>query len=488
MGLYTGMEQGGFIRSDMAQTNPRLVSRLDVRRASLGLVQRRPYFSCSDKVRHGSVLMVVAILFGMFGLSQPALALSLLGRGVMGLFAVLIAMRGTLALSGAILRWRRRAPLPVQSEALPIYTALVPLYREASCIPKLVGGLRALNYPKDKLEVFFLVEADDLETQAALACQGLPERWPVLILPDGQPRTKPRALNVALSRLSGEIVTIYDAEDVPHPDQLLAAVAALRAAGPDCACVQAPLRAHNYRSSWIAGQWALEYDVHFGLILPALARARLPIALGGTSNHFRTDALRAADGWDAWNVTEDADLGLRFARLGYLVDTITPPTLEEAPERLDVWVPQRSRWIKGYMQSLAVVLRQPRKVMRQMGLREFVASTVLLGGAIISAVIHGPLALMCLAGLLLPGIALPPAGLALLVAGYGVNVFAALCAPRGASWHRLGCVLSAPLYWPLQSLAAARALYELAMAPHIWSKTPHGLTAHDIVDSEFVFS
>ena len=467
------------------------VSKREVRYASNGLVYERPDLSCSGRVRHRSCLVIFAVLAGWTGLLLPgvfiagAQAISIIG------FTLLIVMRMALVVRGGVLRLTAtehacdRSASAMSSQILPVYSVLIPLYKEAGSVRQLVEGLKALDYPLDRLEVFFLVEQEDAATRETLEALSMPAHWPILILPDGQPRTKPRALNVALARLKGRFVTIYDAEDRPHPGQLKAAVKALQSGGADLACVQAPLRAYNDRVSWISGQWALEYDMHFGLVLPALAKARRPIALGGTSNHFKVDILRSVGGWDAWNVTEDADLGLRFARLGYRISTIDLPTLEEAPEKISIWMPQRSRWIKGYMQSASVLWRAPGRVVADMGLASFAASQVLLGGAIISACLHGPFALLCLLYMVTPEWTLPASYIALMLAGYSVQMLAALLAPGRKDMRRLGLVLTAPLYWPLQSFAAMRALYELATVPHMWSKTPHALTALDVSSQSF---
>lgn len=447
-----------------------------VRDASEDLLRRRPEWSCSNKVRHASSLVTAFIIAGTVGLLDPGRVLAGFNFLLIGWFTLLIAMRAALIFVGARARLQQSEPSCAERESWPVYSVLVPLYREAATVPKLVHALKNIDYPTEQLDVIFLTEQDDTDTRAALRRLVLPEHWPILVLPDGQPRTKPRALNVALQHLKGRFVTIYDAEDCPHPSQLKTAVCTLEAAGEDMACAQAPLEAYNARASWIAGQWALEYDTHFGLILPALAKAERPIALGGTSNHFRVSAVRKAGGWDAWNVTEDADLGLRFARLGYRVGTIAPPTLEEAPETLSVWVPQRSRWIKGYMQSAAVILRRPRLAMEQMGTMSFLASQVLLGGAILSAGLHGPMAIACLVCLLVPGVSLSPACISLLAAGYGLNFVAAMLAPGRKDLRRLWLMMTAIFYWPLQTLGAIRALYELTKSPHMWAKTPHGLT------------
>ena len=467
------------------------VSKREVRYASNGLVYGRADLSCSGRVRHRSWLVIFAVLAGWTGLLLPGAFLAGFQAVSMIGFTLLIVMRMALVIRGGVLRLATtehacdRSASAISSQIWPAYSVLVPLYKEAGSATKLVEGLKALDYPLDRLEVFFLVEQEDVETRETLEALSMPDHWPILILPDGQPRTKPRALNVALARIKGQFVTIYDAEDRPHPGQLKAAVRALQSGGTDLACVQAPLRAYNDRVSWISGQWALEYDVHFGLVLPALAKARRPIALGGTSNHFKVDILRSVGGWDAWNVTEDADLGLRFARLGYRISTIDLPTLEEAPEKISIWMPQRSRWIKGYMQSASVLWRAPGRVVADMGAASFAASQILLGGAIISACLHGPFALLCLLYMVTPEWTLPASYIALMLAGYSVQMLAALLAPGRKDMRRLGLVLTAPLYWPLQSFAAMRALYELATMPHMWSKTPHALTALDVSSQSF---
>lgn len=474
------MADGSEFLAGKTRPNVEFVSRKEIRAASLGLVRSQASYSCSNKVRHSSSLTTLAVMLGVLGLFQPLVLLwgiSLLG---LGLFAVLITIRVTLVILELIFSPASGpSPKPIREVDLPVYSVMVPLYKEAASVGRLVQDMKAFDYPQEKLEVLFLIEAEDAATLAALAGEDLPAHWHVLVLPDGMPRTKPRALNVALQRLTGEFATIYDAEDTPHPRQLRAAIGTFRKHGARLGCVQAPLRAYNADESWLAAQWALEYEVQFGLILPALAKAGLPIALGGTSNHFRVSALQAAGGWDAWNVTEDADLGLRLARLGYDIKTTNLPTMEEAPESLQVWVPQRSRWIKGYMQSLGVLWRRPTLAGRQMGVRAFVISQIMLCGAVLSAFVHGPVMLACLAFLFVPGLTLAPYSALLLIAGMVVCALSAFAAPgdRGVlGYKRILLVLSLPFYLPLLSLAAYRAAYELVKTPYSWSKTPHALT------------
>ncbi len=229
---------------------------------------------------------------------------------------------------------------------LPPYTVLVPLFREAGMVKSLSQALARLDYPPALLEVLFLVEADDHDTRAALAALDLPTTQRVVVCPPGTPRTKPRALNVGLALARGDLVVVYDAEDAPATDQLRAAAARFAAGRADLACLQAMLVVRP-APGMLARLFRLEYAAQFAVVMPGLAAMQLPAPLGGTSNHFRRSALVAVGGWDAWNVTEDADIGLRLARLGYRVETLASETLEDPPTRLDQCFPQRVRWLKG---------------------------------------------------------------------------------------------------------------------------------------------
>lgn len=359
----------------------------------------------------------------------------------------------------------------------PVYTILCPLYREANVVADLVAALDRLDYPKHALDVKLLVEGDDVDTMAAaLAVSGAPH-VDVVIVPAAAPRTKPKALNVGLALARGEYVVVYDAEDRPHPAQLSAALAAFERGGERLACAQAPLDIDNGAVSWIARQFAAEYAIQFHEILPLLARLKLPLPLGGTSNHFRTDALKAVGGWDPYNVTEDADLGYRLARDGYRADVIGPPTYEEAPIGFAAWLKQRTRWIKGHMQTWLVLMRDPPRTLRELGLAGFLAMQLVLGGGLVGAFAHGPLAGVIVIAALSPYNLLGATGLALAVFGYCVAVFSALVA-TGVSGNlsHTRAALTMPFYWPLASIAAGCALFELIVRPHHWAKTAHGVS------------
>jgi len=245
---------------------------------------------------------------------------------------------------------RRTRPLrvePMFDNDLPSYTVLVPLYREAAIARDLVRHMKRLDYPRSKLQVLLVVEADDSKTRAAVRRHAEAPLFEVVVVPPGGPRTKPKALTYALAFARGDFVVVYDAEDRPEPDQLRKAAAAFRER-PELGCVQARLTADN-AGSWLARMFTLEYAANFEVLLPALADWGMPLPLGGTSNHFPRALLEKVAAWDPYNVTEDADLGIRLARFGYRSATIASRTYEEAPVTFRQWLPQRRRWIKGWM-------------------------------------------------------------------------------------------------------------------------------------------
>lgn len=441
--------------------------------AAFGLLLRHPWKSAARTLSAGQRRMFARgfALVGVAGLIAPEMLAGLAGWVGIFLFAAILMFRVWLYVAGAAAP-RVAAPMAATEEDWPVYTLLIALKDEAETAAQLAAAIRALDYPAGQLDVKLLIETGDEATRYALKAQRWPEGTELLVVPPGMPRTKPRALNYGLARARGEHVVVYDAEDRPHPDQLKAAVRAFRAGDETLACVQAPLVGTGAQG-WIAGQWALEYAVQFGCLLPGQARLGLPIALGGTSNHFRRSALEAAGGWDAWNVTEDADLGLRLARGGWRVGMITPPTLEAPPEQLGVWLGQRSRWLKGFLQTWLVVMRRPAAASREMGLAGFVSVQLTLGAAILSALVHGPWAVWLALSLAFPDAAVAPGFLLLAAISYAAGMVMALLAPGGKDWRRLALAATLPLYWPLQSIAMGRALYGLAKCPHFWAKTPH---------------
>jgi len=357
----------------------------------------------------------------------------------------------------------------------PIYTLLLPMYREARILPQLAAALSKMNYPEDRLDIKLLLEADDDETLAVAQKLNLGGHWEIIVVPDIGPRTKPKALNVGLDRAKGSFVTIYDAEDRPHPDQLRAAVMKFTNGGSKLACVQAPLGYYNAGHNWLTQQFALEYNAQFQVIIPALVRLGIAFPLGGTSNHFRREALLETQGWDPFNVTEDADLGFRLAENGWRAGVIKPPTLEEATAQVRPWVGQRSRWIKGFLQTLMVHLRGGLPGGSPIHAFGFIAG---LGLAVFSAFSHAFLliaTLICFA--CWPMIGPMLSTMDMLLAGTGIAVaWLLLIAGQLAAQEKINLLVitSSVMYWPLQTWAALRAALELLHKPFHWEKTDHG--------------
>lgn len=394
------------------------------------------------------------------------------------IFAAWIALRNVaVAASGGA-----QAAAPLADEDLPVFSIVAPLKGEATVAGDLVAALDAIDYPRAKLDIKLVIEANDAPTRAAIAALDLPARYDVIVAPPGAPATKPRALNIALPVLRGEFVVVYDAEDEPDPDQLRLAAARF-AADPDLGCLQARLVVDNAEESSIATMFAVEYAALFDLVNPGLAALGLPIALGGTSNHFRARTLRRVGGWDAWNVTEDADLGLRLAREGVRVGALWSDTREEAPTTLAAWFRQRVRWQKGWMQTLIVHSRRPLRFARALGPTRTLAATAMIAGSVLGGLFGPALTLEALAHAIFDDAAQAGAGrvagdvaiYTLLALGLVTILAPALAAGRQRGVAKLARAIALlPLYYALMSAASWAALVDLVVRPFYWAKTEHG--------------
>jgi cellulose synthase/poly-beta-1,6-N-acetylglucosamine synthase-like glycosyltransferase len=369
----------------------------------------------------------------------------------------------------------------------PAYTVLCPLYHEAAVVPQFVKAMQDLQYPLDKLQVIFLTEQEDDETRAAIRAMDLPAHFMIVTVPDGQPRTKPRACNYGLLHARGRYVVIYDAEDCPDPLQLKKAVLTFANHGPDVACVQAKLNFYNARQNLLTRWFTAEYSLWFDLTLPGLQRAGFSLPLGGTSNHFRIELLRKIGAWDAFNVTEDCDLGLRLSHYKLKTVVLDSTTYEEANSQVKNWIRQRSRWIKGYMQTYLVYMRNPWRYLHPKHWKEFLSLQFIVGGKtavlFINPFMWLLLAVYILGRPFVGGIyhTLFPTpvlymGTACLIFGNFFYIYTHLfgCLKRNG-YSLVKWTLLIPLYWLLTSMAGCVALLQLIFKPHYWEKTQHGL-------------
>lgn len=455
------------------------------RRAAHGLRDSRPLFSNAPRPHRKRRMTVTALpLFALLVLA--VLSPSLLAISAALLSAVFLAAVALRLLSVAFGGGNGRRRVRGQDCDLPVYTVICALYREANVVDSLVAAIRALDYPREKLDVKFVLEADDHDTKRALARLDLGPPFEIIIAPVSGPRTKPKALNVALPFARGSFLVVYDAEDVPEPDQLRRALDVFTTTDDRLACVQASLTIDNTTDSWLAGMFTAAYAGQFDALLPGLSALQLPFPLGGSSNHFRTAALRQAGGWDAYNVTEDADLGIRLYRLGYHSAAVSSATYEEAPAQFGPWLRQRTRWYKGWMQTWLVHMRRPGRLVRELTPFGALAFQLFLACNVLAALVHPVfMLLLCISLWAAPPLDAirtmdaAPLFIATLLGGYLSTIVIDVIGlkRRGLLAHSWVLVLT-PFYWFLLSLAAWRALLQLIYDPQRWEKTEHGLASN----------
>ena len=481
--------EAGALPSGVAIASPRMLS--DKVRAEAGAriaetaadaLARRDPALCARfgfSPRQCVALGVFAVVATSAAAVAPGGLALVLSATLWSLFAAAIVLRN-LAVAAAAAPASAR---PLDDADLPIYRIIAPLRGEERMVAKLVRSLDALDYPRSKLDIKLVVERDDAPTRAAFESLDLPARYEIVVAPPGPPATKPRALNIALPAARGALVVVYDAEDEPDADQLRLAAARF-AAEPDVDCLQAALTIDNAADSWISAMFAVEYATLFDLINPGLAALDLPIPLGGTSNHFRVETLRRVGAWDAWNVTEDADLGMRLAFAGVRVATLASSTAEEAPVVFASWFRQRVRWQKGWMQTLIVHSRRPLCFAGALGRCRALAALALIGGSTLGGLCGPPLFFAAvwravsgqLAAASVWQITGDLAIYLLAVSGLMTMAIPGLTAMRRRRIAARPSILATlPLYYALICVATWAALFDLAIRPHHWAKTEHGL-------------
>lgn len=370
---------------------------------------------------------------------------------------------------------------------LPIYTVFCPLYKEWNVIPQFISAMSKLEYPKDKLQVMLLLEEDDEETISKVKQMSLPSSFDVVVVPHSKPKTKPKALNYGLLHTRGEYCVIYDAEDIPDPLQLKKAILAFKQLGDITLCVQAKLNFYNPYQNLLTRIFTAEYSLWFDLVLTGLQSIEAPIPLGGTSNHFRTKDIRKVKGWDSFNVTEDCDLGMRLVKQGYSTAIIDSITLEEANSSYLNWFGQRTRWIKGYMQTYLVHMRSLSDFKNSRHKSHFVTFQLIVGGKILSMFINPLMWIITICYFLFRAhigtfiesffpTAILYIGVVSLLMGNFLYVYYYMigCAKHGHN-TLLKYTLLVPFYWLAMSVCAWMAVHNLIIAPHHWSKTKHGL-------------
>ena len=373
----------------------------------------------------------------------------------------------------------------IENSSLPVYTILLPVYKEDKLIRKLIWNLRSLDYPRGKLDVKLLIEEDDDKTLNAVRNLDFPANFETIVVPYHLPKTKPKACNYGLFFCKGKYLTIYDAEDVPDSDQLKKVVALFRKLPKDFIVLQGALNYFNKNENLLTRMFTLEYSYWFDYMLPGLQSLDVPIPLGGTSNHFKLDKLLELGGWDPFNVTEDADLGVRVFEKRYKVGVVNSTTFEEANNEFFNWIRQRSRWIKGYMQTTLVHMRNPAKLVSKIGWRGFFGFNFFVSLTPITFLIYPVLLAFFLIYLIFDlknvRVLFPDWVLYIsifnFVAGNALMIYINMLAVFKRRYYELILfALFNPIYWIMHSISAYKGLWQLIYNPFYWEKTNHGLT------------
>jgi len=454
----------------------------------------------------GIVAILVVIVLGLyFNGFQTVLVINIFIQVIYFIIAslkFLMIMQGTR--SDAQIRITDDEVKSIDERDLPVYTILVPMYKESSVIPELISNLDMLDYPKHKLDIRLLIEEDDVEAQKLLRSQNLSYSYTTIVVPHALPKTKPKACNYGLINARGEYTVIYDAEDRADPDQLKKVYLAFKRSPDSCCCIQAKLNYFNSEQNLLTRWFTQEYSMWFDLLLPGLMQLNIPIPLGGTSNHFKTETLKRLNAWDPYNVTEDADLGIRLYAAGCTTGIVNSRTWEEANSRVGNWIRQRSRWIKGYMQTWLVHMRYPIRLWRQIGTRGMLGVQVIILATPLLPLVNPFLWLMLilwytthnrLIPMLFPGPIYYMAAVELIVGNFlfvfsnVIGVFWVIDELHekeeyALSFRLVKYALLTPIYWALMSVSAYKAAWQLVTNPFYWEKTDHGLTKdNDDVES-----
>lgn len=431
------------------------------------LYYKNDKFSAKD-IKYGAIIYVVftlliSTLTLIKGFAVAPLLIMLFIFSSSTLFRYIITLLGFCN--------KKASPKYAGDNELPIYTILLPVLNENKVIKQLIDNISNIDYPKSKLDIKLIIEKDDKETTESLKQLNLPENFETIVVPNSFPKTKSKACNYALCFSKGEYVVVYDADDMPDPLQLKKALAEFRQGDSQLACVQAKLGYYNYDYNLLTKFFSLEYISWFHYLLSGMQKINIPIPLGGSSNHFRMEVLKKVYLWDAYNVTEDADLGLRLASMGYYTKVIDSETLEESPISIFAWIKQRARWTKGYIKTYIVHMKNLKQLYKTTGLKGVLLLNFFVG-SIAFTFFTTPFLFVSLIFVQY----LNQMFLYYFVFTYIINtvtLFAVIKEKKmKASFYLLAVIF--PIYWLLHSIASAVALWELIKSPQHWNKTQHG--------------
>jgi len=434
-------------------------------------------------------IIITIILFGVILFLNPDMTVRIILFMCQLLYLVMIGFKFILSIAGSIdeitFEEDDEKIKSIKDDELPVYTVLIPVFKEPEVIGILIDAIKKFDYPQSKLDIILLLEeVDDITLKAAKEANP-PANWRFLIVPKAQPQTKPKACNYGLYFARGKYLVIFDAEDIPEPDQLKKAYLAFNESDESYICFQGALNYFNRNQNLLTKLFTLEYSYWFDYMLPGLYSLNLPIPLGGTSNHFDVEKLKKIGGWDPFNTTEDADLGIRASAENYKVGIIRSTTFEEANSKIWNWIRQRSRWIKGYMQTTLVYNRHPLKMLKTLGLKKFLSFQLFIGGTPLIFLINPILWAFFIIWIIfrpefLTSLFSPELlyiSLFNFLIGNFLGIYMNMLGAFRRNYYKLIPVaLLNPFYWLLHSFASYKALSQLLTKPHYWEKTVHGLS------------
>jgi cellulose synthase/poly-beta-1,6-N-acetylglucosamine synthase-like glycosyltransferase len=476
---------------DIVWLSHKLLGQKNLKDSVFGLLNRDPSRSAFVTFSQGQLISLFLVLgITVLGLILSFKTTSIIINILVGtLFLSSIAFKLFLALVGSQFELHQAVSneevSALAEEELPVYTILLPVYKEDQLIKKLISNLQAIEYPREKLDIKLIIEEDDDMTLNAVRNLDFPAIFEVIVVPFHMPKTKPKACNYGLYFARGKYLTIYDAEDIPDIDQLKKVVTLFNKLPSNYICVQSALNYYNRNENFLTRMFTLEYSYWFDYMLPGLDTLNIPIPLGGTSNHFKLENLLELGGWDPFNVTEDADIGIRAYERGFRIAVINSTTYEEANNDTFNWIRQRSRWIKGYMQTYLVHMRSPRQLLKRLGWRGFLGFSFFIGATPLTFLVYPFLLLTFIVYLIFDLEAyraiFPDWVLFLsifnLMAGNILMIYLNMMAVFKRRFYELILFsIANPVYWLLHSIAAFKALYQLIFKPFYWEKTEHGLS------------
>jgi len=476
---------------DITWMSHKLLGEKYVKSAVFELLNRDPNSSAIITFTAGQLIFIFVtlglVVIGLF-LSFKIVSITI-NVLLSSFFLVAIVFKLFLALVGSRFELfqavSREEVRDIVDDELPIYTIHLPVYKEDKLIKKLIWNLQSLDYPREQLDIKLIIEEDDDKTLNAVRDLDFPAIFEVIVVPFHMPKTKPKACNYGLHFSRGKYLTIYDAKDIPDTDQLKKVVALFNKLPSNYICVQSALNYFNRGENFLTRMFTLEYSYWFDYMLPGLDTLDIPIPLGGTSNHFKMANLIELGAWDPFNVTEDADLGLRAYSKGYKVAIVNSTTYEEANNDFFNWIRQRSRWIKGYMQTYLVHMRNPVKLWKKVGWKGFLGFNFFVGATPITFLVYPILLSVFIAyvafdlqtiRMLFPDWVLFMSIFNLMV-GNILMIYVNMMAVFKRRYYELILfAIANPIYWLMHSVSAYKGLWQLIVNPFYWEKTNHGLS------------